>query len=415
MKINKSDFYTILFTIVILSQLYVMSFKINFYLQIVFLSIFLYLEKVKISKSFLKDIFPLFLILFIGFIGLFLNKYNSFNIIKDIIHFVKPILGLLIGYFYFKQINDFPKFIKTIVLIGFYSALIHIFLVVFISKHETVANIREYGKDNYLELFSILFLKYYKKFFNNDLFSKKHYQLYFYTILISCILYFSRTMIVVGAIMILSIHGYTKLTSKSLKIILLFLSIATLLFSYLQTIKLDRNGNSLESFLYKVQIAPSEIFKTKIDRDNHEQLWDHWRGYEAQRAFDLMNMNKSSYVFGCGYGSLVNLKFLAPLSDDKRGVKYISELHNGYPYILYKTGFIGLFLYLFFLIKLYLKTYQKHTFENLFISAIGISYMFTTLTITGIYNTSDVVVLILGALLFFKTNPTKTNNFQHND
>ena len=72
-----------------------------------------------------------------------------------------------------------------------------------------------------------------------------------------------------------------------------------------------------------------------------------------------MNENPKSYFFGNGYGSLVNLKFKAPLS--KEGMRYISVLHNGYMFVFYKTGIIGLLLYLFFLVQLYLRNYHRET------------------------------------------------------
>ena len=69
------------------------------------------------------------------------------------------------------------------------------------------------------------------------------------------------------------------------------------------------------------------MFKTNVDRENHKDLWDHWRGYEAKRAFALMEQYPSSFIIGTGQGSLVNLKFEAPLTGDKnKGLKYISEL-----------------------------------------------------------------------------------------
>lgn len=413
MKIKKSDFYTSLFIIILFSQLYLPSFKVNVLLQFIVLTLFLFYEKRTLSTSFIKYITPIIVIFFIGFIGAFLHKNGPFDAVKDAFYFINPIIGLLIGYLFYKQIDDNERFFKTIILVGFISALIHVFMIVFISNHATVSDLRQYGKDNFLELFAIFFLKFYSKYKNKKLFERKlYFNIIFYTLLISCILYFSRTMIVVALILLASIHGYTKITIKSLTVIGVLLLLLFISFTYLLTIKLDRNGGSLESFLYKVQIAPSEILKTKIDRSNHAQLWDHWRGYESKRAFDLMNKNPSSYAFGCGHGSLVNLKFLAPITDNKKGAKYISILHNGYPYILYKTGFIGLFLYFVFLISFYIKIYKSNTLENVVISAIGITYFFTTLTITGIYNTSNIIILILGGLLFFSK---KTNKLQPND
>jgi O-antigen ligase len=155
--------------------------------------------------------------------------------------------------------------------------------------------------------------------------------------------------------------------------------------------------------LYKIKIAPEEIFKTKIDRENHKELWDHWRGYEAKRAIALMNENSKSYIFGTGFGSLINLKFKAPVGGEG-GMKYISRVHNGYVFVFYKTGLIGLILYFLFLINLYLKIYSKKSSEELYFSnriivSISVFYFFSSLIITGIYIPTDAVVFLLGGFL----------------
>lgn len=405
MKINKINFYTTLFIIVIFLQLYLPSFKANIFIQIGVLLLYFFLEKAKISLGFLKVLLPIVCVILLGFLGTLINKHSLFNILKDIFHFLKPILGLLIGYLFFTKINNFKIFVKTIVIAGLISALIHFILVAFFSRTETVSDLRELGRDNFLELFALFFLGYYKKFKQENLFeSKTVFRIIFYMLLLSCVLYFSRTMIVIAILLFLSVYGYTKITKTTLKIISIFTIFIVLFYAYLFSIKLNRNGNSLESFLYKVQIAPSEILKTKIDRNNHKDLWDHWRGYEAKRAFALMKDNPSSYVFGCGHGSMVNLKFYAPLTNNKKdkGLKYISELHNGYAFVFYKTGIIGVIFYFLFFIRLYKKIYINKQFVTIFISAIGIAFLFTTLTITGIYNTKDTIVFILGGLLFFE-------------
>ena len=178
----------------------------------------------------------------------------------------------------------------------------------------------------------------------------------------------------------------------------MILGLIGLFYAFLYSIKLERDKPGLEAFLYKVKIAPAELFETKINRENHADLWDHWRGYEAKRALSLMSQHPSSYIFGVGYGTLVNLKFFAPLTNDDKGMKYISELHNGYPYLLYKSGLFALVSYFAFLFLMYKKIYLKFTFETVFISAMALFYFFTTLTITGIYNTNDTIVFVLGAL-----------------
>ena len=413
MKVKSKEFYSALFIIIILLQLYLPSFKANVLFQVFILGLFFLFEKVQINKLFFKTILPILIIFLLGFVGILFNKVTFFNVFKDIFHFLKPITGLLIGYFFYRKIDDFKMFVKTIVVVGLLSAVIHFGILFFISGFSSVNEIREFGRDNFLELFSLFFLLFYKKFQNDTLF-KNQFQHFFFVVLLfaSNVLYFSRTMIVVAIILLITIYGYTIITKRGLRIIgVVFVSIL-LFYGYLFSIKISRNQTGIESFLYKVKNAPSEIFKTKIDRENHKDLWDHWRGYEAKRAFSLMEKDPKSYVIGTGYGSLVNLKFFAPLTENykDKGIKYISELHNGYVYIYYKTGIFSLFLYLLFLINLYIKIYYNKNFETYFISAIGVAFLFTTLTITGMYNSRDVIVFLLGALLFFeKKSKTATN------
>lgn len=413
MKIIKTNFYIALFTIVLLSQLYVSSFKINIFLQIGVLALYFFFEKAVVSISFIRQILPLFYIFMLGFVGTLIQKYALFNIIKDIFHIVKPILGVMIGYFLFKKIDNFKLFIQIIVLCGFVSAIIHFIILLSVGDlfSGSINSIREFGRDNFLELFSIFFLGYYKKFEKAPLFRRKlNHWILFTILLISNILYFSRTMIVVSVILFLSVYGYTVITRKSLKIIVAIIFSILVFYGYLFSVRIDRSNPGLESFLYKIKMAPAEVFVTKIDRDNHEDLWDHWRGYEAKRAFQLMLDNPSSFVVGTGYGSLVNLKFFAPLSDDpkEKGMKYISELHNGYVYVFYKLGFVGLFIYLLLLLKWYKQVYKDKNFMTIYIGAIGLVYLFTTLAISGLYNGRDVIIFILGALLFFEQKKKTT-------
>lgn len=415
MKINKSSFYRTLFTIVLLSQIYVPSFKFNIFFQLTVLLLYFSLEKPRVSLRLLKTINAVLLIFMLGFLGFFIYRNPIGNAAKDIFHFIKPIQGILIGYFFFNTINDKELFFKTIVKTGIISAFIHFFILLVFAdlSSGTVNDIREFTKDNFLELMSIFFLGYYRKFYGTDLFeSKTKIRLVFILLLASCILYFSRTMIIGALIFYFSIKGYTKITRKSLTFIGTILGFVILFYLYLYSIKLDRGKPGLEAFLFKVKNAPEELFKTKIDRENHKDLWDHWRGYEAKRAFALMGENKLSYITGMGYGSLVNLKFKAPLTaDPKEGMKYISELHNGYPYILYKTGIAGLICYFTFLIGLYRNIYLDVSFEAILISALGLFYMFTTLTITGIYNAADTTTFVLGALLIVLVKTPKKESY----
>jgi hypothetical protein len=415
--ISKKYISITLFVVILLCEIYLPSYKVNFALQFLLLVALLLTGKAPISKKISYTLYPLILIFGIGLLGIINSKHEWSFIIKDITYFLKPINAILLSYLLFKSVKDFVLFLKAILFLGCLTAFIHLFGVFVLGDFakNSINEIRgDFGLDNFIEIFAFFILLFSRKFLGFRLIANKKW---FYFILISLLasiyLYFSRTMLVAFFLIGFSMLGYAKITQNTLKIIGLGILLTGLLYAYLFSIKIDRNSKGVEAFLYKIKIAPEEIFKTKIDRENHKELWDHWRGYEANRAFDLMNEAPSSYIIGKGYGSLVNLKFKAPLGNED--MKYISRLHNGYVFVLYKTGIFGLLLLLLFLIALYLKVYRSNTnlsdqlFVNRLISSIGLFYLFTTLIISGIYIPRDAIIFVLGGLLSFDTYNKSTD------
>lgn len=402
-KVNIS----LLFTLVVLCEIYIVSFRINLLIQFAFLFLLLFSGKTQFSKSFLRTILPVIILVFLGFLGTFLDSYSRVDIIKDISHFIKPVFVLCIGFLVFKTINDQRIFLRTIIHIAAITAVIHVGGIVLFSDFlsRSISDIRgEYGLDNFIEIFAMFFLILAPKTAIQPLYKKDIYRKALIAIFaISIMFYFSRTMFGMIFFLGLSFYGYAKLNAKTLKVLGIFIVSVVLFYMYLDTLKPERNSKGIEALLYKIKIAPGEVFNAKLDRSNHTKLWDHWRAYEAKRALILMSENPKSYVFGNGHGSLVNLKFKAPLSEE--GMRYISVLHNGYIFVLYKTGFIGLLLYLFFLVSLYARNYHNQTqsdtvFFKIVVATIGAYFLFTSLIITGIYIPQDAILFILGGALF---------------
>jgi hypothetical protein len=399
---------TLLFVIVVLCEIYLSSYKINFLIQFLIALGFL-IVGVKVTKSFYSFLVPLLLIFLLGFIGTLINSYALTDTIKDITYFSKPILALFVAYCLIKQQNDSELFVKTVFYIGLFTASIHVVGILLFSGFlsSSISDIRGgFGFDNFIEIFAFYLLLFDTKFLSKNLFQSKWLKYVLLLLFLASIyIYFSRTMLVVFFIVGVTLFGYAKITQQTLKIIASLIIAVLLFYTYLYSIKIDRNSEGVEAFLYKIKIAPEEIFTSKIDRENHKDLWDHWRAYEAKQAFELMNKNPSSYFIGNGYGSLVNLKFKAPLGEN--GMKYISRLHNGYAFVFYKTGFFGILFLLFFILKLYLKVNTKSEdirllYINRLIGSIGVFYFFTTLIITGIYIPADSIIFVLGGFIFLK-------------
>ena len=400
------------FILILLCELYLPSYKLNFFIQTTTLLVLFFLGKKTISRRFFKVILPIIFIFLLGFLGCFFNNYIFSDFFKDVTYFLKPIVNLTLSYLLIKNNKNLISFLRIITYFALFSALIHLFGVFIIGDFSNnIHKIRgDFGLDNFIEIFAFFVLLFSNKFLKESLYK---YRFSFYLmlslLLISILLYFSRTMFVMFFLVGITILGYSKITLKSLKIISVFTLVLSLFYLYLFSIKINRNSDGVEALMYKIKIAPEEIFKTKIDRENHKDLWDHWRGYEVKRAIKLMNENPSSYFIGTGFGSLVNLKFKAPVSEN--GMKFISRLHNGYIFTLYKTGVFGLFFLCVFLFNLYKRIYSIRNSDNSegvfikkLISAIGLFYLFSTLIITGIYIPNDTLIFILGGLLFYNEN-----------
>lgn len=405
-NIHKAFLGILLLTLVIIS-----TFEITYSLYLV--TFLLYFSKVSIKT--VDVISYLILILFIAIISSFFNKVAFYDWIKDLAYFTKPILGILSGYFIAKRIKSFKSILEVIILIATFFAIYHI-TIIFINVDFSIAttsDIRKIGGiSNDIEAFAIMVLFCSFKIKELDINLKPLYKkIVLIVLVISFLLYLSRTMMVSLIILTLSAYGYLKITKKGLKYGLIVLLFFGLLYTYLFSANIRRGQSGFESFLYKMKNAPAEVFlPTKnFDTKNHAMLWDRWRAYEASMAITQIN-SYGNFFFGKGLGALVDLKFSAPLGADN--IRYIPILHNGYVNIFFKSGILGLLLYLIMLLLLYLFSYiktnnsQVKVISNL-IGGFAVHYFFTTLIITGMYNHKEFYVIILGTLLYFRLEKNK--------
>ena len=420
-KLNTKNAVALVFSLIVLSEIYLGSYRLNYLMQLLFL-VALYVAGAKsVSFSFVKTITPLLLVFGIGLLVSFFYPAQKVDVFKDILYFSKPIIGLCLSFVVFKTINDARIFFKVFIYLALFCAAIHLIGLAFFSNFlkSSISDIRDgFGFDNFLEIFGFFFLLFMAKTKIQPLFRKNwHRHLALVVLFVSVWFYFSRTMILMMVLLAISFYGYAKLNSKSIKIIGVFVLFIALFVVVLNSIKIDRNSKGIEALFYKIKMAPSEVFNSKIDREDHKQLWDHWRAYEAKRAFAVMDDYTFSEITGTGFGSLVNLKFFVPLSEKK--MKYISRLHNGYVFIFYKTGFLGLLLYAWFLIILYKKVYDQSSDQSIImfskiISSIALFYFVTTLIISGIFISKDIVIFILGGALYLRNKDAVIINQQIN-
>lgn len=378
------------------------------------------------GKMFKKDFELISILIAIVILGIVVSIFAQptiYNFVRDLTYFTKPILLILLGYFAARAINDWKILFKVIIYLGVGYAIYHILHTLIYTDFTTAtaSSIRGVnGLSNILEIFAIAILILSFKYPIFDIIKRHRTRnIFLLLLLVSFVLYFSRTMFVAIFFLILGVLNYLKINKKGLRYSMVFLILFGGFYAYLYSIDLDRKGNGLESFLYKMKIAPFEIFSPKIDLTNLAELWDHWRAYEAYSALQHLNAEPVTYVYGNGLGALVDLKFAAPISSEGT-VRFIPILHNGYIFILFKTGVIGLFLYLIFLFSLYLQSYTRKTtpehqvFSNL-VASTALYLLFSSLIITGIYNVDEITPIVLGSFLYLNTYVSIKKEIVHED
>jgi O-antigen ligase len=369
----------------------------------------------RVSKKLLNVLSFFISIILIASISSLFNDFILFNWIKDLAYFSRPLLAILAGFFISKKIGNFKSVLKIVVFVSFFFAIIHIFKIVFFIDFNTanVSKIRGIGGiSNEIEVFALVILIASEKYKNIKIINNQFYKKIVLIIFsISFLLYLSRTMMITLIIFLLGTYGYLKITRKSVKYALILLFSFGLFYGYLFSREFERSKPGIESFLYKMKIAPAEIFTPvkSLSNKSDAYLWDHWRAYEATMAITQINTTLE-VIIGKGFGSLVDLKFKAPIGE--QNMRYIPILHNGYVSILLKSGILGLLFYLALLVSLYLfcfnktKDLDKKIVDNL-ISGISVHFLFTSLIVTGMYNIMEPYVFILGMLLSFSLSKQK--------
>jgi hypothetical protein len=361
-----------------------------------------------ISKSYstaiLKITIPFFLVFFIALFVMFFYNYEKYYIIRDVTYLFKPIIGFFIGYQICKRNlqNAFQLLINTAFLI----AIAHIAVVAFafvVFRISSVNEIREHGGyfSDY-EVYILTILIFYKKFQLD--YSKKQIQVLIAIIGLSVFLYLARTNFLQLLILVVAMKGYFRLTKTSIKVITSIVLLTIIGYSTVLYINPKRNGDGIEAFLYKIKVAPSETFQTKIKRDDYKDFNDHYRAYE--NIMTIRQVSKGGIVdvlFGKGLGSRIDLRQKVYLGDME--LRYISILHNGFMIVFLKSGLLGLFIFFYTIYYFFIKIRSSNEIIkniNLLFIGTGVFLILSNWVFLGFYNLIDTKTILIGFLICYR-------------
>ena len=365
----------------------------------------------KMSSKALLVIAFLSLLVLIGVFKIFNPEMDYYYFVKDLIYFTRPILVLGCTYFIVKRFKSKTAFFSTLVWMGGVYAFLHLAtMLIYVTNFSTsIEQIRSaFGRYNHVETVALALLVCIK-----DLPIKKRKNILSYTILLSVLslsflLYFSRTMIVVSFLMIIAYYGYLKLNRKGALGLAAGLIIGSFFFAFLSVYEpAEKEGGMIDSFLFKVKNSFSESFNfedVNVNKLDRRDLWKHWRGYEASVVFDENNEDKA-WFFGQGFGSTIDIGFEAKLNNEY--TQYLSLTHNGFAYVYFKTGIIGIIIYILLILYLYSFYYVNYTSNlqkkyNYLLVGCTFYIIVTSFTVTGIFKPYDMAILLVGGIFALK-------------
>ncbi|QTV06691.1 hypothetical protein [Faecalibacter bovis] len=408
-KLSSEWIYQLLFFVAVIFS-YITNYELSL---LVWLVILMLTVKRFYSKSILIYISLFVIILAIGCIRSLYYDHSTYNILRDISYFIKPIVGLLIGYQCFRTKEN--NFFRTIIYSAFGIAIYH-FITLFIGSFylplnnlHDIRHIGGYFSD--FETFAFVILLFHKKFELN--FSQK--KLWFFTGIIglSLLLYFARTNFIQLFILICGMFGLYQITKKKLIILSSLLLIIGVGYKIVYDMNPTRNGKGLDAFLYKVKNAPTEIYDPYVVNDNSSRFHDNFRSFETKVTIaQVVNRGDYGVWLGNGFGSSVNYGSLM-WTNDGNYIRHAPILHNGYSTIFLKTGIVGLSIFVFSMV--YLSFVYKtsdislHNNIKLLVNSTGIFLFISTLVFLGYYLKLDNKSLFVGGLIAYYEIITKTD------
>ena len=368
--------------------------------------------KGRFSKELFVVLSLLTALIVIGLLGLLTFQAGPYEYLKDFVYFMRPLLMLLATYFCVQRLKNKEDFFNVVVMTGFALALFHL-VHIGIGLLRFKPNLDRFrglfGKLNHVEMIALFLVICIKSLPVKRSRFKIIYQTFVVILVVSFLLYFSRTMIVVLGLMVLAYYGYLKLNSKGLVAIGIMTIFLGGFLVFLQNYEPSegKDVTFFGRFMEKVKNSYTEAFepikfdKFKMDR---RELWPRWRAYEANLVITEIDEQKK-WLQGKGFGSTVDVGFEIRLDGEK--IQHLPTVHNGVAYVYMKTGLLGLLVYFSIIVYLYLYYYRKDTKidglrYNYVIVSAGLYMFAASMVVTGIFKPYMMVMFLTGGVLALK-------------
>ncbi|WP_454803211.1 hypothetical protein [Mucilaginibacter phyllosphaerae] len=389
----RERFFSILLLLLVVASFFHLQALV---VSVSFLVIAMPLEKhlaaLRLIRLFAILMIPVVLGLFAGFAN------NTYLILKDFYYFLLPVLFILTGILLACRLT-IEKFLKTLIYAGVVTSLLVICISVYYmglnslnnpyAAHYAIGIVGTPGPP--MALAALLLTRK----FDIKLFNSFRFYLFLLVNALGIYMCASRTYLII-TLCFLSLLIADKMKRQWL----LPLSVVIIITFSLLPFDVFRPTATSTSFVDKLLGSFNELSIGNYNTE--EDINMKYRGYESFMALNqYLQGSTKDWIFG-GLGKLVDLKIFLRLGEDK-DYEFIPVLHNGWLYLLIKTGILGIVTYLIIFFKLMVANWRKYALANerpmirLFAAlTIGciLSLFLTNYIITAFFNVEMSVLMI---------------------
>lgn len=410
MKIDKLILILVLFVIAVFG--YQFQF-LSYFLSIVVVGYFIFTGELSIGRY--KVLFPLVLLLIIGTrLG---TGFKRIDIIRDYVYFSTPILSFLFGVILCKKLS-LSKLMVLFVTFGSVYSLYYLLQATFQFGSVFVADTYDtrysIGTGTPVPMLALFFsIFYYKEIFKVI---QNHYLLLGIILLNTAVLYyFSSRVYYFSFLIFILLYLFYSFVSKYKKIGIILFSGVLIILAFIIYQMINGDGFVAE----KLRNSLNEMFVQEFD--GYDAVINNWRAYELFEAYNSMTQGSLlQKLAGFGFGKLVYLEMELLLPGIE--LNYIPILHNGFAYVMVKTGLLGILIFLYFAINLFIKTRRKIKVsgenKSAFILLIAsvITVYFTALVVNGFFSgESFYLILFIGFLYELICTNAECDENKHNN
>ena len=293
-----------------------------------------------------KLLWPFFALLLVGSLGLYENP--MYDVFKDVWYVGKPILCITVGFVLMWNLRDLRRLLRIFLVVGAVVSVFHI--IRFIQSPELLSlsanDMRNAAGRGYL--ISVVGVGALAAAW------KLGYRLFPFgrvvdvSLLLLCLasigLSMSRVSFLSFVLLLGAVFGIVNFADrgKVIKVVVAVIVGFSVLILVPKPQYVGQNATFVEKMLFSLKELEVQDYYSITDINTR------WRGYETARAFrTFLSGEYWQYLTGRGFGSAVDLGLFMPISDEP--IRFVPVLHNGYMYLLVKTGALGIVIYFLFL------------------------------------------------------------------